>query len=154
MLINLLTTWCNILTREKTNSKEDFLKPWTPPAHIITFNHQLDKHQNFCKSISTPVSDTYKILFFVVQMHTSKKFTEEYMINYEIIPTNEKKYWLKTLTYFTNLYAMQILYTKDRTTESRFESAANINHAAPPSSFTKNSFNMTRNRTSSVSTTQ
>ena len=71
-----------------------------------------------------------------------------------MIPANEKKRLIKTLTYFTNLYAMQKAYTEDQATESGFENAANINHTVQPSSVNINSFNMNRNSTGSVSTTQ
>ena len=53
------------------------------------------------------------------------------MMNYNILPTNKKDDWEKTLTYFATFCAMQKAYLEDRATESGFEIAANINHIAP-----------------------
>ena len=94
------------MTREKTDAKAAFLQPCTPPNHIITYGRYLDKHQDIGKDIGTPISDTDKILQFVVQTYARKYFTEEHMIAYECQPNNKKDYWHKTLKYFTDFYAL------------------------------------------------
>ena len=44
MTTYLRATWCKVLTRDKTEAKEDFLQPWTLPAQIISFRSYLNKH--------------------------------------------------------------------------------------------------------------
>ena len=133
-----------VITREKEDAKEAFLRPWTPPAQISTFGRYLNKHQKLCKAIGITISDTNKILFFVVQMYDSKIFTEEEIMEYKILLTNDKYDWSNNLTYFTALYAMQKACSEDRAAESVFESAANINHIAPEMIVNHASINLDR----------
>ena len=83
MLAHIRATWCNVCMREKTNPKEYFMQPWTPPAHIFTFVRYLDKHQKLRKAIRVPISNTNKTIFFVVWMYAIKDFTEEDMMKYK-----------------------------------------------------------------------
>ena len=77
-------------------------------------------------------------------MYASKNFTEEEMMKYNMIPTNKKDDWMKTPTYFTNLYAMQKTYSEDHATESGFTSAYNITHIDPVTSVGHASINLNR----------
>ena len=72
MLIHLCTNFFKIIIQDKNDSKESLLKPWIPIVHITMFVRRLDKHKQFCKAIGTSVSDTDKMLFFVVQMYARK----------------------------------------------------------------------------------
>ena len=46
------------------------------------FGNYLNKHQKLCKAIGIPISDTDKILLFIVHMYASKYFTEEELMKY------------------------------------------------------------------------
>ena len=107
ILAHLRTTWCKLLAIEKTNSNDHFIQLWTPLAHIVTFGHYLDKHQKVCKDILITISNRDKTLFLLVQIFTSIHFIKEEIMNYGILPTNEKDYWSKTLAHFTTLYSMR-----------------------------------------------
>ena len=39
ILTHIQATWCKVLTQDKTEAKDAFLRPWIPPAQIITFVH-------------------------------------------------------------------------------------------------------------------
>ena len=65
------------------------------------------------------------------------------MVKYEII-LNDRNNWVKTLAYFTNLYAMQKSYSEDRTEESGIKSAANATRTYLPASISNATFNMNR----------
>ena len=47
--------------QQKIYAKEASMRPWTPPAHIITFGRYLDKHQKLFKAIGILNSDTDRI---------------------------------------------------------------------------------------------
>ena len=80
----------------------------------------------------------------MVQMCARKIFTEEEIMEYKILLTNDKYDWSNNLTYFTALYAMQKACSEDRAAESVFESAANINHIAPAMIVNHASINLDR----------
>ena len=75
------------------------------------------KKSKLCKAIGILISYTDKILFFVIQMYASKNYTEEEMMKYEMILTNDKDYWKNTIAYFIVLYATRKYYSEDRATE-------------------------------------
>ena len=77
-------------------------------------------------------------------MYSSKDFTKEEMIKYEMIQNNNKNYWTKMLTYFTHVYAMRKAYSEDRATERGFEIAANSTHISPPTIVRNASINLNR----------
>ena len=105
MLTHLRASCCKVITREKTESKETFMQPWTSLSHKINFGRYFNKHQKFCKYINIPISDTNKILLFLVQIYASKHFTEEDMMKYEMIPNNDNRNWNKMLANLTKIYA-------------------------------------------------
>ena len=55
---------------------------------------------------------------------------------------NDRNNWFKTLTYFTNLYAMRKAYSEDRAVERGFEISANVTHIYSPAIIINSSFNM------------
>jgi hypothetical protein len=65
------------------------------------------------------------MLHFVGQMYKSDHFTEEQMTKYEILVDSDKK-WEKSLTHFTDLYALRKAYGDDRAANSSFKSAAHV----------------------------
>ena len=65
-------------------------------------------------------------------------------MKYEILPTNKKYDWEKTLTYSITLYSMLKLYSEDRAEESGFGSVANIIHIFPEMSVDHASINPNR----------
>ena len=97
MLTHLQAIWCKVITQENTEADEALLRPWTPLVHIITSGLYLNKHQKLRKAIGISISNTNKMLFFVVQMYARNHFTNEEMTEYKMIPTNEKNDWTKTL---------------------------------------------------------
>jgi hypothetical protein len=78
-----------------------------------------------CKAINVIISNEAKTLHFVGQMYKSDYFTKEQMTKYEILAYLDKV-WQKTLTHFTDLYALHKAYGNDRAANSGFESAAHI----------------------------
>jgi hypothetical protein len=126
VLHHLRTKWCKILTRECTDATDAFYQAWVPKmTHIITFGCQLNKQQKKCKAINVIISNKAKTLHFVGQMYKSGFFTEEQMTKYEIL-ADVDKVWEKTLTHFTDLYALRKAYGNNRVTNSSFESAAHV----------------------------
>ncbi len=126
VLHHLRTKWCNIMTRERTDTTNAFYQAWVPNmTHIITFGHKLNKQQKKCKAINVIISDEAKTLHFVGQMYKSNYFTEEQMTKYEI-PADSDKVWEKTLTHFTDLYTLHKAYGDNRAANSGFESAAHV----------------------------
>ncbi len=75
-------------------------------THIITFGRQLNKQQKKYKAINVIISDKAKMLHFVGQMYKCNYFTKEQMTKYEILIDSDKV-WKKTLTHFTDLYALR-----------------------------------------------
>jgi hypothetical protein len=124
MLHHLHTNWCKVMTRECTDATDAFYQAWAPNmTHIITFGCQLIKQQNKCKAINVIISDEAKTLHFVAQMYKSNYFTKEQMTKYEILKDLDKV-WDKTLTHFTDLYALRKSYGGNRAANSGFKSAA------------------------------
>jgi hypothetical protein len=126
VLHHLCTKWCKIMTRERTDATYAFYQAWVPNmTHIITFGRQLNKQQKKCKAINVIISDKAEMLHFIGQMYKSNYFTEEQMTKYEILADSDKV-WEKTLTHFTDLYALRKAYGNDRAANSGFESAAHV----------------------------
>ncbi len=114
------------MTRERTNATDAFYQAWVPNmTHIITFGCQLNKQQKKCNAINVIISDKAKMLHFVGQMYKSDYFTKEQMTKYEILADLDKV-WGKTLTHFTDLYALRKSYSDNRAANSSFESAAHV----------------------------
>ncbi len=123
---HLRTNWCNVMTKEHTNTTEVFYHAWVPnTTHIITFGCQVTKLQKKCKTINVVISEEAKTLHFVGQMYKSDYFTKEQMTKYEMLVDNDKT-WALTLQHFTQLYAQQKAYGDNRAANSRFDSMANI----------------------------
>ena len=68
-------------------------------------------------------------------------------MEYDIIPNNDKDYWIKTLANFTNLYAMRKVYSEDRSAESGFNSVDSVTHIGPPESVINVSLKLNRSCT-------
>ena len=107
-------------------------------THIITFGQQLTKQQKRCKTVNVIISDEAKTLHFVGQMYKSDYFTKEQMTKYEIL-SDANKVWDKTLTHFTELFALRKAYGGDKAANMGFESAAHIrDHSSAHSVITAN----------------
>jgi hypothetical protein len=115
VLHHLHTKWCKIMTRERTDATNAFYQAWVPN----------NKQQKKCKTINVIIFNEAKTLHFVGQMYKSDYFTDEQMTKYEIL-VDLDKVWEKTLTHFTDLYALCKAYGNNRAANSGFESAVQV----------------------------
>jgi hypothetical protein len=116
------------MTKERTNAMEAFYQARVPmTTHIITFDHQLNKQQQECKTINVIILEKAKMLLFFGQMYKSNYYIEEQMIKYKK-RMDANKTWVHTLQYFTTLIAQRKAYKDNWAANSKFNSAAHINN--------------------------
>jgi hypothetical protein len=128
LLAHLHKNCCKIMIKERTDTTEAFYQAWVPlTTYIITFGHQLNKHQKKCKNINAIISEEAKTLHFIGQMYKSDYHTEEQMTKNEM-QMDGNKTWLHTLQYFTKRFAQCKAYGNDCVANSSFDSAAHINN--------------------------
>ena len=80
-------------------------------------------------------------------MYARKNFTEEDIINYKMIPTDENNDCTKRIVYFDTLSVIRKDYSKNRTAESIFKSANNVTHISPEIIVINSSTNLNRGGT-------
>ena len=123
LLLNAQSTWCKLLTKEKTDAGTAFYQPWLPDIHIITFGHQLNKNRKLCnKRIGIPSATP------TLYSSSSKRWM------HGEISTNERWWntrWRPTklgtkASIFSELSKRKKAYREDRAGHSGFERAVNI----------------------------
>ena len=80
-MINQLSTWYVITTKDNMDIKYHFLAPWseTAKAHVTTFARQLYRRQVQCEYHGVSITNDDKVDHFVAQIYACRLFEDKFM---------------------------------------------------------------------------